>query len=204
MTRQSRTLGGLLWSALLLLSSPLLAQKPTYQLYDSTATPIAYDSIIRKLAQADVVLFGEIHNDALGHWLELQIAQDLFAQDSTLVLGAEMLETDNQLLLDEYLTGTIETRHFEEEAKLWNNYATDYAPLVAFAQRQQIPFVATNIPRRYASLVAREGLPRLDSLPDAAKALIAPLPIAVDLSLPAYQRLLDMMGGKVGPRGHER
>lgn len=192
---------GLFWSMFTLFSSPALAQKSAYQLYDSTGTSVAYDSMIRQLTQADVVLFGEIHNDALGHWLELQVAQDLFAQDSNLVLGAEMLETDDQLLLDEYLAGTIESCHFEEEAKLWNNYSTDYAPLVAFAQRQQIAFVATNVPRRYASLVAREGLSRLDSLSGAAQELMAPLPIEVDLSLPGYQRMLDMMEGASGHGG---
>ena len=180
------------WTSLV--SLPLPAQKPAYQLYDAAGAPIVYDSMIRQLAQADVILFGELHHDALRHWLELQVAQDVFAQDSNLVLGAEMLETDDQLLLDEYLNGTIEERHFEQEAKLWDNYATDYAPLVAFAQRHQLSFIATNIPRRYASLVAREGLSRLDSLPPAAKELMAPLPIEVDLSLPTYRKMVDMMG----------
>ena len=189
------------WSGLALLSTPLVAQKSAYQLYDSAGTFVTYDSMLRQLASADVVLFGEIHNDAVSHWLALQVAQDLFAQDNNLVLGAEMLETDDQLILDEYLAGTIERRHFEEEAKLWKNYATDYAPLVTFAQQYQVPFVATNIPRRYASLVAREGLARLDSLPAAAKELIAPLPVEVDLSLPGYQRMLDMMGGNSGHSG---
>ena len=178
-----------------------MAQKPAYLLYDSAGALTTYDSMIQQLGQADVVLFGEIHNDALAHWLQLQITKDLFAQDSNLVLGAEMLETDDQLLLNEYLVGTIEARHFEEEAKLWNNYATDYAPLVRFAQQYQLPFVATNIPRRYASLVAREGLARLDSLPEASKELIAPLPIEVDLSLPSYQAMLDMMGSGAGHAG---
>ena len=180
---------------------PSVAQKSAYQLYDSTGVAVTYDSMIYQLGQADVVLFGEIHNDALVHWLELQVTKDLFAQDSNLVLGAEMLEADDQLLLDEYLAGTIEERHFEEEAKLWNNYVTDYAPLVTFAQQRQIPFIATNIPRRYASLVAREGLTRLDSLPKAAQELIAPLPIEVDLSLPGYRGMLDMMGGASGHGG---
>ena len=192
---------GLIAGWAILIAFPLVAQKPAYQLYDSTGAAVVYDSMIRELASADVVLFGEIHNDALGHWLELQVTQDLFAQDRNLVLGAEMLETDDQLLLNEYLAGTIEARHFEEEAKLWDNYATDYAPLVSFAQQHQIPFIATNIPRRYASLVAREGLARLDSLPGAAKELIAPLPIEVDLSLPGYKGMLDMMGGASGHGG---
>ena len=188
----------------LLISFSAIAQKPAYQLYDSAGNAVNYDQMLSQLDSVDVILFGEIHNDALVHWLELQVAKDLYERDSNLVLGAEMLEADNQLLLDEYLSGTIEERHFEQEAKLWDNYATDYAPLLRFAQRGQIPLVATNIPRRYASLVAREGLAMLDSLPNAAKELIAPLPIEVDLSLPGYRSMLDMMGGRPhgGGSGH--
>ncbi|MGB3778648.1 MAG: ChaN family lipoprotein, partial [Tunicatimonas sp.] len=134
------------------------AQKPAYSLYDSAGNVLPYDRMLQQLSQTDVVLFGELHNDALVHLLELQVAKDLFAQDSNLMIGAEMFETDNQLLLDEFIAGIIEERHFEQEAKLWNNYATDYAPIVAFARQNQIPVIATNVPRRYASLVAREGL----------------------------------------------
>ena len=181
--------------------STALAQKLAFQLYDSAGTVVSYERMLSRLDSADVILFGEIHNDALAHWLELQLAKDLYELDTSLVLGAEMLETDDQLLLNEYLTGTIEARHFEEEAKLWNNYGTDYAPLVSFARQHQIPFIATNIPRRYASLVSREGLARLDSLPEAAKELIAPLPIEVDLSLPGYKNMLDMMGGTTSHGG---
>jgi uncharacterized iron-regulated protein len=54
--------------------------------------------------------------------------------------------------------------------------------------------IATNVPRRYASLVAREGLNPLDSLPESAQQLMAPLPVEIDLSLPAYQSMMKMMG----------
>ena len=180
---------------------PVSAQKLAYQLFDSTGAVVQYASMLQQLDSTDVVLFGEVHHDALAHWLELQVAKDLYALDSHLVIGAEMLEADDQLVLDEYLSGVIELRHFEQEAKLWDNYATDYAPLVNFAQQRQIPVVATNVPRRYASLVAREGLARLDSLPDRAQEYMAPLPIEVDLSLPGYRAMLDMMGGDSGHGG---
>ncbi len=170
------------------------AQKSAYELYDSAGNRLPYDRMIEQLAQADVVLFGELHNDALVHWLELQVVKDLYAQDSNLMIGAEMFETDNQLLLDEFIAGTIEERHFEQEAKLWNNYATDYAPILGFAQQHQIPVIATNVPRRYASLVARGGLEPLDSLPSRAKELMTPLPLRVNFSLPGYQAMMKMMG----------
>lgn len=184
----------LLWIGVSLEAPLAKAQKSAYALYDSAGNALLYDRMVQQLAQADVVLFGELHNDALVHWLELQVVKDLFAQDSNLMIGAEMFETDNQLLLDEFIARTIEEQHFEQEAKLWNNYATDYAPILAFARQHQIPVIATNVPRRYASLVAREGLTRLDSLPDSTKELMVPLPLEVDLSLPGYQTMMKMMG----------
>ena len=172
--------------------------KPAYQLYEQSGNTVSYDTMLLQLRQADVVLFGELHNDALSHWLELQVAQDLWKPDSNLVLGLEMLEADDQLVLNEYLAGTIEERNFTGEIKLWDNYMTDYRPLVNFAQQHQIPVVATNIPRRYASLVARAGLSALDSLSASAQAFIAPLPVEVDTTLPGYKNMLEMMGGGSG------
>ena len=78
---------------------------------------------------------------------------------------------------------------------MWNNYETDYKPLVEYAKENELRFVATNIPRRYASLVNREGLESLEKLSDEAKSWIAPLPIEVDLTLPGYAWMIEMMGG---------
>ncbi len=186
------------WFLSVILLAVAMTDKPAYRIFDQDGTEVAYDSMLYELSQADVVLFGEIHNNALGHWLELQVAKDLYAQDSSLVLGLEMLEADNQLLLDEYLSGTIEERHFSQEAKLWNNYATDYQPTVDFAKKHAIPVIATNIPRRYASLVSREGVERLDSLDAQAKQWIAPSPVEIDTTLAGYRNMMNMMGGHSG------
>lgn len=39
---------------------------------------------------------------------------------------------------------------FDSLARLWVNYATDYAPLVELAKTLKFPFIATNVPRKYA------------------------------------------------------
>ncbi|WKN45979.1 ChaN family lipoprotein [Tunicatimonas pelagia] len=179
----------------------LVMDKPAYRIFDGSGVEVSYESMVNTLDSADVVLFGELHNNALVHWLELQVAKDLYAQDSNLVLGLEMLEADNQLLVNEYLAGTIEQRHFVQEAKLWDNYRTDYEPIVAFAKKNGVSVIATNIPRRYASLVARQGIEKLDSVADQAKKWIAPLPVEIDTTLPGYQNMLNMMGGNVSHGG---
>jgi uncharacterized iron-regulated protein len=176
--------------------------KPAYLLYNENGKEVKYSKMLGQLAEADVVLFGELHNNALVHWVQLEVVKDLKKEGRNLVMGAEMFEADNQLVINEYLEGTIEARHLESEAKVWDNYATDYKPLLDFAKKNQIPFIATNIPRRYASLVARQGLPVLDSLHASAKNYIAPLPVKVDMELPAYKNMISMMGGHGGGNGH--
>ncbi|MGD1894544.1 MAG: ChaN family lipoprotein [Cyclobacteriaceae bacterium] len=168
---------------------------PAYQLFNEKGKPTSYAKMLRTLAKADVVLFGELHNNPICHWLELQLLRDLHQTHDSLVLAMEMFEADNQLVLDEYLQGTIQEKHLLNEAKVWNNYSTDYQPLIEFAKTKGIPVVASNIPRRYANLVYRQGLPALDSLSGEAQQWIAPLPIEVDMQLSSYQEMLAMMGG---------
>lgn len=173
--------------------------KPAYKIYNLKGKTTDYESLVKAASKADVVLFGELHNNPISHWLQLELTRSLFAEKKQqLVLGAEMFEADNALIINEYLGGKVAERSFEAEAKLWPNYKTDYKPLLSFAKENGLSFIATNIPRRYASLVNREGFEGLVALSDDAKKYVAPLPIAYDASLPGYKGMIDMMGGAGG------
>ncbi len=179
-----------------LLALSFRPDKPAYRLYDAKIKAVSYEQLLRRAADADVVLFGELHNNPICHWLELQLAKDLAEQKKgQLVLGAEMFETDNQVALTDYVQGRSSDKEFAAQARLWPNYDTDYKPLTTLARAQKLPFVATNIPRRYATLVARNGLSSLDTVSAATKRLIAPLPLTVDLTRPGYKAMMEMMGG---------
>ncbi len=179
-----------------LLALSFRPDKPAYRLYDAKIKAVSYEQLLRRAADADVVLFGELHNNPICHWLELQLAKDLAEQKKgQLVLGAEMFETDNQAALTDYVQGRSSDKEFAAQARLWPNYDTDYKPLTTLARAQKLPFVATNIPRRYATLVARNGLSSLDTVSAATKRLIAPLPLTVDLTRPGYKAMMEMMGG---------
>ncbi len=170
-------------------------QKLAYQLFDQDGKASSYEALLTEAQQADIVLFGELHNNPICHWLQVELTQDLFeVKKNQLKLGAEMFEADNQTILNEYLADLITEKHLKDEAKIWNNYATDYRPLVEFSKANHLNFVATNVPRRYASLVAKQGLESLESLSKEAKKWIAPLPIEVDMQMPAYANMLKMMG----------
>lgn len=172
-------------------------QKPAYVLYSAKGKKIAYGKMIRSLQNKDIVLFGEYHNNPIAHWLELEVTISL-KQVRDMVMGAEMFEQDNQQALDLYLQGKISAKGLDSMARLWKNYPTDYSPLVNFAKENQLSFAADNIPRRYASLVAKGGFEALDTLSPIEKSWIAPLPIAYDPELPGYKKMLEMMGGHSG------
>jgi len=172
-------------------------KKSAYTIFNKKGKKVSYKKMLRQLAKKDIVLFGEYHNNAIAHWLELEVTKDLAASRS-LVAGAEMFETDNQEPLNRYLAGNLSAKGLDSNARLWKNYPTDYAPLVNFAKEKKYPFIATNIPRRYASLVAKGGFEKLDRLQAAEKNWIAPLPIAYDAELPGYKKMIEMMGGHGG------
>ncbi|MBN2639383.1 MAG: ChaN family lipoprotein [Bacteroidales bacterium] len=184
----------ILFSALLVFSA-FRSDKPAYRFFNSDGKPVHYKKVVNTAENADVVLFGELHNNPISHWFELEITKDLYADKKPMVLGAEMFEHDNQLLLNEYLTGKISKKSFDAQARLWPNYKTDYHPLLSFAEKHHLPFIATNIPRRYASVVFKNGFEALDSLSQEAKSYIAPLPIPYDPDLKCYKDMLGEMKG---------
>ncbi|MEP0214591.1 MAG: ChaN family lipoprotein [Cellulophaga sp.] len=177
----------------LLFSLSIYSQKPAYVIYNAKGKKVGYKKMLKDLSQKDIVLFGELHNNAIAHWLELEVTKDIH-KSKTIVLGAEMLEADNQTQVNNYLNNIIDAKALDTVARLWPNYKTDYAPLVNYAKENKLPFIATNIPRRYANLVYKKGFSGLDSLSTLEKSWIAPLPIIFDSELPTYKNILKMMG----------
>ena len=182
----------LLASVILMMS--FISDKPAYQLFDANGKNVSYKEMIENIKDADIVFIGELHNNAISHWLELEITKSLFETNKNMVLSAEMFEADNQLIMNEYLNGNINKKKFEAEMRLWPNHSTDYAPLVDFAKENNLNFVAANIPRRYASAVYYDGFEGLDKFSKEAKSYMAPLPIKYDTTLACYAGMLKMTG----------
>ena len=176
----------------------LAQDKKAYQLFDKNGKKICYEKVLKATLKSEVVLFGEYHNNSISHWLELELAKDI-ADKKAIVLGAEMLEADNQIQLNQYLRGEIDQKKLDSTARLWPNYKTDYKPLVDFAKEKNIPFVATNIPRRYASMVSKKGFEALETLTVEEKSWIASQPIPYDANLPGYVEMMKMMGDHTSP-----
>lgn len=174
-------------------------EKPAYKIFTGEGRKADYEDMLKAATKADVVFFGEIHDNPIAHWLEYEITRDMYSgKGKNLILAAEMFETDNQMIIDEYLSGTIKETSFENEARLWTNYKTDYKPLLNFAKEKGLKFVASNIPRRYASAVASGGFEALSALTPEALKYIAPLPVEYDPELPCYKDMLSMEGSIAG------
>ncbi len=182
----------------LIFSSVIFSQnKPAYKLYNAKGKKVSFKRMLNKMNNTDIVLFGEHHNNPIVHWLQYETTVEL-SKKRLLTLGAEMFEADNQNELNDYLTGKIDQKALDTLARLWNNYKTDHKPLVDFAKKEKLKFIATNIPRRYASKVFKGGFKKLDELSENEKEWIAPLPIKYDATLPGYVKMKSMMGGHGG------
>jgi len=169
-----------------------------YKIYDTRSHSfITTDKIIEDCAAASVLFFGEEHNDSAGHYLENKIFRDLYARyGNNVALSMEMFETDNQLVLGEYLSGFIDENRLNKDARLWSNYK-DYRPMVEFAKQNHIHVIAANAPRRYVSLVTRRGMHSLDSLGKEAKEFLPPLPYDT-LSGRYRDKFMEIMKGSPG------
>ncbi|NPD47874.1 MULTISPECIES: ChaN family lipoprotein [unclassified Lentimicrobium] len=179
---------------LVILSIAFKTDKPSYQIFKKDGKTIKYQKMIKSIEDADIVMFGELHNNPICHWLQLELTKDLFdVNGESLVLGAEMFESDNQIIIDEYFADFFAAKKFEADARLWPNYKTDYKPLLEFAKTNNLDFIATNVPRRYASIVHKKGFEALEELPEASKVFLAEIPIVYDAELPAYKEMMEMM-----------
>ncbi len=155
-----------------------------FRVYDGQGNAKTLSDILIAMDSADVVLVGEEHNDGTGHGVEAQLlygAAERYGavrDDPTrpVVLSLEMFERDVQYVLDEYLQGLITEDQFRKSARPWDNYQTDYRPLVEFARAHHIPVVAANAPRRYVNRVTRLGPDSLMALSERAKESLPPLP----------------------------
>ena len=163
---------------LMVLTTVLFAGKhyDSYKIYTSKGKEVSFEKVIKAVDSKTHIFMGEYHNNAISHWLQVEMMNALYVMHKkNLVMGAEMFEADNQYILDEYLKGQISSKNYQNEMRLWPNYNTDYKPLIEFAKTNELKFIATNIPRRYANMVYKKGIESLKGLSNLAKSYIVPL-----------------------------
>lgn len=119
--------------------------------------------ILQSLAQADVVFLGETHNRPEDSQAHLEIIQAL-AQKGKVAIAMEMFQRPYQAAIDAYLQGKISETQLVEQTEYeqrWGFPWENYAPILRFAQSQQIPVLAMNAPSEVTRKVAGGGLEAL-------------------------------------------
>jgi len=166
-----------------------------YKIYDvKKGKQITLDEIIKDVNAANVLFFGEEHNDSIGHYLEAELFKRMInVYQNKVALTMEMFHTDVQPIIDEYLNGAISEKNFTKEARAWNNY-TDYKPMIELAKQNKLNVIGANAAARYSNAVTRDGLESLNKLPASSKQFIAPLPIDTATGR-YYDKFIETLGG---------
>ena len=135
--------------------------------------PQSLSSIAEKLADYDVIFFGELHTHPAIHLAQMELLQALQQHNVNLTLSMEQFERDGQIYIDDYLAGKIGEKYLIKQARAWDNYPSSYRPLLEYARHHQLPVIAANAPKRAVLCVARKGLEILDKMPDSKRQHIA-------------------------------
>lgn len=186
----------------LFISSNISAQDidKTYKIFDTRKQQvISIDNIIDDMRNADVLFFGEDHNDSIGHYLENALFRKMdekYPQKTALTL--EMFHTDVQPIIEEYLAGFISEKNFIKEGRAWGNYK-DYKPLIEYAKEHKLVVKGANAATRYSNAVTKGGLEVLRQFPKSSLTFLPPLPI--DTAIGRYnEKFMETLGGhNMGP-----
>lgn len=130
----------------------------------ATRREVTMPQTLGRLSRADIVFFGEQHDDPETHRAEWETLDAIGSLGRPVVVSLEMFERDVQPTLDDYLAGRISETELLARTRPWPNYATSYRRIVELARAHHWPVVAANVPRALAAAVGRKGLAALDTL----------------------------------------
>ena len=157
-----------------------------------------WHTLIEEALQADVVILGEQHNDAIGHAVQLAFVQAVIEQAPRAAVALEMLERDEQLLLDDYRDGIIDAKTFATltQSEQWagkGSWEAWYQPIIDAAIHNDVLVVAANAPRRYVRRARTDGFDSLNKIDRTRKALFTTP--RKPLTGPYRDRFMDLMAG---------
>jgi uncharacterized iron-regulated protein len=141
-------------------------------IHTRTGTELTLAQLADELALRDVVYFGELHDNVVGHRVYAELATLLHDRRGDLVISMEMFERDVQGVVNDYVRGRLDEPGFLKHSRPWKDYARDYRPLIELARAKKLDVIAGNIPRPVAARVSsKEGsnspyLPRKVTAPN--------------------------------------
>jgi len=176
------------------------AETRELRVFSGTGLEMTWSGLVARAAASDAVLIGELH----GHPMGLDAAATLFddmleLRPTTAALAMEFIERDEQLHLDDLITGVIDHDRFMAATgrESLQRYPEGHRRMVLAALERDRPVIAANAPRRYVSLARTEGFERLEGLHNNQRDLFVIPDALTDGSY--KERFFEVMGSM---RGH--
>lgn len=164
-----------------------------YRLTDANNQDLSITQLLAQLKSADIIMVGEWHGHPGVHLFQAKLLAALAAQEGELALSMEHFTRADQTILNQYLAGEIGESTLIKKAKVWDNYKSDYRPMVEIARLNKFPVIAANAPRKLVKCVGQKGPVYLNSLDPETRKLAAQ---NVDISDSPYrEKFLGNMGG---------
>lgn len=179
-----------------MLNLPLFAEEVnSYQIIETkTGKELLLDDLVEKLSNSDIILFGEEHDDEVGH----RVSRDLYSRlvsKSKRILSLEMLERDQQTITDEFIFYGLSESQFLNSTVHWKNFKDDYFPLVKIARDNKLKVVCANPPRRFVNQVAKSGMIAYKSFPPHTRIWMPePSLLSTFQSAEYLERLRELLG----------
>lgn len=165
-----------------------------------TGAPVAWDDLVARAAQADVVLIGENHGHELGLAFASELWADVLKQRADAVLSLEFFTRDEQSRLDAYLAGIWDEESFRKATNKVSEaaYPAGHRAMVEAAKAAGRPVIASNAPRIYVRVASRESFEKLASL-SASQRTLYRIPDALPTG--RYRQDFDAIMSSMGSHG---
>ena len=157
------------------------------RLYDlNLEKELTMSQALADLKKNRIVLVGEHHNNPQHHMAQLAVIKAMNEAGLRVVVGLEMFRNESQPALDQWLSGEMDDRRFEEiYYDNWNFPWQAYRKIFEYARNHQIPMIGLNVPREITRQVSRNGF---KSLSPQQKGKIAEVSCIVDQQYMNYIR----------------
>lgn len=161
-----------------------------------------FEQMINDLQDADVILVGEMHNHTPSLDFIATTFEALLPLNPMLALSMEFYERDQQVPLDDYLSGIVDYEQFVKLARRnAGNNPIGHLRMVELCRLNNRPVIAANSPRRYTSIARKEGFEGYSKLNSQQIKL---LEVPSDLPVGGYaDRFRDAMSGMAAHGGEE-
>ncbi|HEY0844010.1 MAG TPA: ChaN family lipoprotein [Noviherbaspirillum sp.] len=165
-------------------------------------TAVTTPEVIADLAEHDVVLLGEYHDDDDHHRWQVHTLAALQALRPGMAIGFEMFPRRVQPVLDRWVAGELTLKQFLEQSewdKVWNTSPDLYVPLFQFARINRIPMIALNVDNALNKAIREKGW---DQVPEAQREGVGkpapPLPAYRDFLFDVYR--MHLSHGPTNPK----